>query len=425
LKLRFNRQTLAILYLVVLCVQYVPVEGWGVSPIKAGFMMIAPIVGLAYLRKVPLAYFRKMPLALFVGLLYLVMAFYTAYFVNGYSYRSSTFLYHLLFVVNFGIFVGLLESRAFSLGRYIQVLERLVLAFAICLVAQQLLIIAEIREFPLLNLMQFLDRGLGAQSLSLEPSHCARLMTVLFLSLLRLYTLANNSKVMKLRFLWQEKRWVFVAFLWSMTTMGSGTAFIGLGIVGLYFLKRQYLLIAIPVVVALFYVMPHIENESFQRAHKAIIATSTLDAEMIIQDDSSAAARIVPMLNTLQLDLSNPEVWFGSGIDAGIESGLFGEKLTLGCIGDYGLLPYICFLGLMGVTVFARAGLLEWLVFILLLGGGARNSAYIWGALMVMAGVTYFRLQAIGTRRKASRGRLRAPRMYSRAPHRLAERGGS
>ncbi|WP_136805348.1 hypothetical protein [Desulfosediminicola flagellatus] len=411
LKLRFNRQTLAILYLVVLCVQYVPVEGWGVSPIKAGFMMIAPVVSLAY--------FRKVPLALFAGLLYLVMAFYTAYFVNGYSFRSSTFLYHLLFVSNFAVFVGLLESRAFSLGRYIQVLERLVFAFAICLVAQQLLIVAGIRTFPPLNLMQFLDRGLGAQSLALEPSHCARLITVLFLSLLRLYTLASNSKVMKLRFLWQEKRWVFVAFLWSMTTMGSGTAFIGLGIVGLYFLKRQYLLIAIPVVVALFYVIPHIENESFQRAHKAIIATSTVDTELIIQEDGSAATRIVPILNTLHLDLSDPEVWFGSGIDAGIKSGLFGEKQTLGCIGDYGLLAYICFLGLMGVTVFARAGLLEWLVFIFLLGGGAGNIAYVWGALMVMAGVNYFR-------RQAARRRLhRSSRIYLRVPHRLAERGGA
>lgn len=391
--------------------QYVPVEGWGVSQIKAGFMIIAPVVSLAY--------FRKVPLALFVGLLYLVMAFYTAYFVNGYSYRSSTFLYHLLFVANFGIFVGLLESRAFSLGRYIQVLEWLVFAFAICLVVQQLLIIAGIREFPALNLMMFLDRDLGAQSLTLEPSHCARLMTVFFLSLLRLYTLANNSKVIKLQFLWQEKRWVFVAFLWSMITMGSGTAFIGLGIVGLYFLKRQYLLIAIPVVVALFYVLPNIENKSFQRAHKAVVATSTLDAEMIIQEDGSAATRIVPMLNTLQLDLSDPEVWFGSGIDAGIKSGIFGEKRTLGCIGDYGLLPYIFFLGLIGMTVFARAGLLEWLVFIFLLGGGAGNIAYVWGALMVMSGVTYFR-------RQAALGRFhRTPRGYPMAQHRLVERGGA
>ena len=62
--------------------------------------------------------------------------------------------------------------------------------------------------------------------------------------------------------------------------------------------------------------IPHIENESFKRAHEAIIATSTLDAEQIKQTDGSAAVRIVPMLNTLRLDLSDPEVWFGSGIDA-------------------------------------------------------------------------------------------------------------
>lgn len=78
-----NNQTLAVSYLVVMCVQIVPLEGYVVSPIKIGLMVLAPIL---FIFNTP--YVSK---ALIWGIAYYGMCYFYAVF-NG-DMRFSTIAY--------------------------------------------------------------------------------------------------------------------------------------------------------------------------------------------------------------------------------------------------------------------------------------------------------------------------------------------
>ena len=61
--------------------------------------------------------------------------------------------------------------------------------------------------------------------------------------------------------------------------------------------------------------------------------------------------RIVPVINTLSLNLTNPESWTGRGCDAALSGGLYGTTRYMGQISDYGIVSYI--LELMIIFMFA------------------------------------------------------------------------
>jgi hypothetical protein len=268
------------------------------------------------------------------------------------------------------------------------------MAYGICLIIQQIVLLLGIVKFPLINLCQVFNRGIGANSLSFEPSTAARTMVVLYLSLLRLFQI-EHDRLPKVKELFYKYRWPSILFLWSMLTMGSGTAFVCLAILSLLFIKRQYVYSILPLLIVVYMTVSKIDYEPAQRAIKSIDAFLSLDKRNVINADYSAAARITPLLNTLNLDFFDYKSWIGQG--SGFADGFSYSKLlntaVVGRIHEYGIINFILMQILVYTCAIRRFCSMETLFWIFILGMTLNNVAYVWGIIMVMTVVSYFQQQ--------------------------------
>ena len=387
------KKNIAIFFLTLMCVQYIPIEGDGASYVKFAAMCLTPLIWLNM--------FKTFSKVFILGGIYLIAIVFSVLY-NSDSFRLSTVGYKIAFVVMFIMYYDLIYfNRALTIHDFIKFLKALIAAFFICLVLQQLAIIIGIRSMPIINFTTYLNRGIGSNSLSLEPSHAARILTVLMIVLVRMYEVKWGSRNLTLTRLYKENKWIFLGFLWSMLTMGSGTAFAGLAILGLYFIKRQYLIYS-SVLILLFYIsIPYINYEPFDRAKSSIEASITLDREAIIEADFSAASRIVPLIDTFSyLDLNNIDTWLGKGVDTNASYEYLSEETTIGNISDYGLVCFIISLIFVFMCCINKIWSLETLIFVFLLSLTVANVAYVWGILMLFTTSKYFYKSKITTKKK-------------------------
>lgn len=369
--------TLAIL--VVMLTQNVFLEGDTISPVKIALMALMPFV---FVLRSP--YISE---ALIWAILYILTIVFSG-MVHPESFRFSTIGYLGMFVFTFVTIYNLVHRGALTLGSFIKFLKWMIIAYAFCLVCQQLLMLVGIRFMPLVNLNnQFFLAIDKLPSWNIEPSHAARILGVLMYGYMECISF-RDGRSFGFRQLWRrEHKWVTIAFFWSMMTMGSGTAFIVLGVLSLYFITWWNAMIIVPFLAGLVTVGSTMGIEQFDRATSVAGAAITLDSKIVTQTDHSASYRILPILNTIHnLDLTQKEHWFGYGIDAGHNN--MSERM-IAEITDYGFLAY--FLGLCLVFSCAiRFWSLPTLMFFIGVGGGTANIAYQWGILMVFMCVRYF-----------------------------------
>ena len=387
LRLFYQNSFWAVAYLVVMCIQLVAIEGYGVSPIKIALMGVAPLV---FIFKTP--YFSK---ALIWGILYWVVCFFSALY-NG-NMRFSTIGYLGMFAITAITFFHLIQLGVFSLNHFIRLLKYLIIAYGVILILQQICMLVGIHYFPLINLcnQHFLSLT-KLPSLSWEPSSTARILTGGMLSYIHCIDLLNDNKRLTIKDLFKdENKWVTGLFLWTMLTMGSGTAFIGLGILSLYFVTRKTAVYVIPVLIALLFIGSSLEIKQLDRAVRVAQVSMTGDINAIIAEDGSASARIVPLVNTLTIDLTKKESWIGHGTSSSVKV-ITGTQLKTGKIAvveQYGLIAFFISLIWVYSCMIRRFFSVETLVFALLLGMSLANIAYTWGCLMMFTAVRHFQVQ--------------------------------
>jgi hypothetical protein len=377
-KLLENR-TIALITIVVMITQIVFIEGYKVSPVKACLMALMPLV---FIFKVP--YVSK---ALILGILYLLSVLFSGLF-HPESFRFATIGYLGMFVITFITIYNLIYSGAFSLSFFIKFLRWMILAYAICLLCQQLLILVGIRFMPLINLN---NQGfLAIDKLpiwNVEPSHTARIIGALMYGYMQCNGFKQGSPFRFPQLFERQHKWVTYGFLWTMFTMGSGTAFIVVGILSLYFINWRNALIIIPLLTVLIAIGSTMGIEQLDRATSVAEAALTLDNNTVIKADNSAAYRILPLLNTINnLDLTKKEHWFGYGVDTGIANM---SQTMLPGITEYGFLSFLCGL-LLVFSCAIRFWSIPTIMFFFIIGGGIGNIAYAWGILMIFMCVRYF-----------------------------------
>lgn len=378
-KLKLNTK-IATFYLVLMCIHMHFFEGNTISPIKVVAMSVAPLIWLARC-----AYFSK---ALLFGGLYWLSCFLSAYLHPG--FRFSTIAYSGMFVATFIMFYNLVYKGAFTLEYFIKLVRWMILAYAGCLVMQQCCILVGIRFMPLINLdNQFYLSITKLPSLSHEPSSTARILGVLFYAYFKCNQYARGAAIPFKQWFKGEHKWVMIGFLWAMLTMGSGTAYIVLAVLSLLFLRRKYIAVAIPLFAAFFLAMPYLENENMNRATSVVQATMTGDAQNVLEADGSAAVRVLPLINTLNLDFTKEETWIGHGSDAALSNGIFSKQRMIGCINDYGLISYLLSLMLV-FSCSMRWNSIPTLLFVGVLGAGIGNIAYSWAIIMLLTSHLYF-----------------------------------
>lgn len=382
----YTLKNLAFYLLVIMCIQYIPLESRaGVSPIKVATMAIMPIVFITHF---------KASKAVGIAFIYMLYIMYTAYFLHPSSFRASTVIYTFMFFTTYATFYNLIwVEQVFDMDEFLVFLRRFILVLAGVLIAQQAFHLIGIRQFALLNMTQVLKRGIMAgNSLSYEPSSLARTLGVLYYAYLKCHEYKQGHPINIQQIFNVEHRWVTIAFGWAMFTMGSGTAFICLGVLSLYFMKGAYFVFAIPIFIGVYFLLSYYEVEQFQRATTVAEATMTGDVDEVVEADGSASERVAPLLNTInRLDLNSEDSWFGHGVDYSLIARKKGIRM-MGEIDDYGLIAFIIGLIMVfscAIDVFSLATIMYFLG----IGGGTSNIAYGWGLLMLFTCVKYFNHQ--------------------------------
>ena len=366
------------------CIRYIPLEtASGPSMVKTAAAAFCVLLFIT----TRVSVITKASVICFIYFIYIL----TSASFHPESFRWSTILYLASFLITYMVFYELVHvEKVFSLDYFIRLVRGMIFAYFIVLVIQQIMILLGVSSFPLLNFNRFLNIGLGANSLSGEPSTFARIIGVLFYAYLKCNEYKQRRAVNIQQIFNHEHRYVTFAYLWCMFTMGSGTAFICLGVISLYFMKGAYFVFAIPIFFAVYSILNYYEVRQFKRAAEVVEATTTLDVEEVRETDGSAAVRIAPILNTINnIDLGSGDSWFGHGIDYSYNVARKKGIRMINEIDDYGLVAY----GLGLILVFSCSMdffSLGTIMYFTGIGGGLGNIAYQWGILMIFVCVRYF-----------------------------------
>lgn len=376
-------QWITIAYMVVLSI-YIPEVLDPIYGIDKLAVYILPI----------LAFFLidfKVSIVFLLGLLCLIIQFFVAKF-HPESFRLSTLLYSFLLMMSFiSVYTFVYNHNVLTLKQFIKFVRIMIATFFIICIIQQILLLAGFRHIPWLNL-RFLDRGVGCSSLSYEPSAFARFMFVYYFAYIKCSGYLENKKLTIKDLFSESHRKITLMFLWMMTTMGSGTAFVCLSFLLLVFVTKNNWYYVVPIVlVAVFVILPMFDFEQSNRAAKVMSAMTTLDQKQVEMADGSGASRISPFLNSLSVDLTKKETWLGYGTDYAVKHNFFVlQKGTL--FDDYGLIWYIFILVFSLFSTYGFSFFTILLMFSGLAGGANGNINYSWGLMFIVSCVRYFEL---------------------------------
>lgn len=355
------------------------------SIIKLGLMGISPLI--FFLR---VAIISK---AVVFGIGYWLWCYFSSLLIG--EQRFSTLGFTGMYIITFIVFYNYLRKDVFTFSYFKQLLRILIMAFGIVLICQQICMLVGLRTIPIVNLNNQAFLSLTKLPiLTLEPSHSARILAALALCYWRMYQIEYGEKL-KLKNLFKgEMKLPMILFFWSMLTMGSGTAFIALGILSLYFITKETYLYVMPFLVAMYLISGTMELTQFERARRLAEASLSGNIEMMQDADGSGASRIIPVVNTItKTDFSKKETWVGKGT-AKIDS-LWWTKMDrkIGVIDQYGLIGFIISMLLVYRCMIRRFISIESLFFLGLLGMSLGNIYYAWGCLILFSGVRYFQEQ--------------------------------
>lgn len=380
---QLDNRTFTVVFLVMMLVQIIPIEGTGVSYLKVGGMSITTLLAFKYIK------YNSRPLLF--AFLYYTIAFICIYFAS-YNLRYSTVIYLGLFLFSYCGFYGLLHKKVLTLSQATYTIRNILYAFTIVLIYQQICTLIGFRKQEFTNICWDFENAYKLNSLSLEPSHAGRVFGCLVLAYLKLDGLQRNYSGIK--DFYKNNRKTCLASMYTFITMGSTTSLLMLLVVIMYFIRKKYLIYIITVFMISVVILPMIEYEPIQRALVTLDAASTGRQDAIQDADGSASVRTFTYFNTIdQFNPSDAKYWFGHGVENTKKEFYEGswrvESNQIGGIYQYGFLPFL--LSLLFIYNFGIRFLsLENLIFILFLGAGFGNIAYQWGCIMLFTMIRFY-----------------------------------
>lgn len=385
-----NRQLFASIILIIMSIQFVPIEGFTTSPIKIILMSACTV---AFLLHIP--YRSK---ATWACILYWLTCFCVSL---RYEIRFNTLGYLGLFLITYITYYNLIYKGAFSLTQFQNLLRGILITYTVVLLLQQFCIILGINNFPLLNLVssqldnQYYEWN-RLPALSCEPSHTARIVSAAMLGYIRCLEIRTGSAISITLLFKKGNKLVTFCYLWLTFMMGSGTGWIGFGIVSLYFIRKRTFFYIIPLVIGLTVILYNTGNTQLNRAINAMKATITGDIMQIVEADQSGSVRIVPLVNTfLNTDLSQTESWLGGGTlsEDEAENAWADLERKISIVEQYGLLGLIASLIFLYTCAIDRIFSIETLLFMFLLMLSLNNIYIVWSMIFIFTTIKYFQKQ--------------------------------
>lgn len=262
------------------------------------------------------------------------------------SFRVSSYLYGLLFILFFITNLNLIRKSDITINQFQTFIKFLIYSFFIVLLLQQVMYVLGIENF----INKIFAIGFKFNALATEPSHAAIVIIFLFYTYIKI-----KEKLLKRRYalydLKQEKLLWFI-FFYQMITFGSSYGILLMLLFILTFLnKPKYAIGIIALCVILIQIalennfIPAIRIISVIKAYNF----SNLDFSKLVKADHSASIRIIPMLYFFY----TPDFWsiWGKGMDfsanffptiiPGVEEGTMGGGLMPSFVIDNGLINTI------------------------------------------------------------------------------------
>ena len=306
------------------------------------FMAISPILIIVF------NYFHKTDIWLLIFMAFIIII---PSLNHPESMRWSTVFYTCMFCLTFMAYNRLLIKSKIHPNKYLNILKFLIFIYAITLLIQQLCVLLNL---PIINISNYDETTpWKLNALASEPSHSARIVGVLMYSYIVIKELIlNRSYNLKKDF--RYDKWVWIAFIWTMITMQSGTAFLFLPLILVKQLKRRNIIPLILLSIGIFALMNLLKIDVFVRTYNTILATFTLDVSNIIEADHSASFRIIPFIILFErLSIDSLDGLFGYGVDYvstflsdatyGIPDGYSGGGLLQVWM-EYGFITFLLFI---------------------------------------------------------------------------------
>jgi hypothetical protein len=347
-----------------------------------GVMSLSPLVILRNFE------FDKMDLLL---LLFLVTIIAFPLVVNPETMRWSTVMYSVMFGLTFIAYKQLLRQKYFSIFNYLNILKFLIYAYFIVLLIQQFCVLTGL---PILNESNYFPiQPWKLNSLAAEPSHSARIVALMMYSYITIKEkILNRSYNFKKEM--KKDKWLWLAFIWTMVTMGSGTALLFIAIVLSKFIHFKNLISLLLILGIMLILVNNFNIDFFERTFNTVTATLTLDENTIIEADHSASIRIVPIIVLAKMiSLNSIEGWFGHGIDyvsnfldqymTGVPEGISGGGLFQLWM-EYGFISFALFMLFSFKTIFKRTDYLSvvfWFMLVFLYG---INNQMVWLSIVLL-----------------------------------------
>ena len=317
--------------------------------------------------------------------------------VHPESMRWSTVIYSLMFGFTFLAYSRLLHSSAFTIENYLSFLKYMIYGYFVVLLIQQFCVLTGLPIFNVSNYNPMEPYKLNA--LAAEPSHSARIVALLMYSYITIKEIITENTY-NFRVNLKEDAWIWISFLWTMLTMGSGTAFLFIIIVLLKFIRFKSLIPLLLIGGIITYIVSIIGITAFERTFEVFMATLTLDPRTIIQTDLSAAIRIVPIILLASIvTITTVDGLFGHGIDT-VSSFLYsqipgvGEGFTGGGLFqvwyEYGFFSFIFFVFFSLGNSYKKLDYLSVVFWFLLVFMNGVNSQIVWLAILLLWTNIYF-----------------------------------
>ena len=313
------------------------------------------------------------------------------------SMRWSTVMYSIMFCLTFIAYNRLLYKDVFSIENYQKLLKYLIYAYFIMLLIQQFSVLLGL---PVLNISNHdMSDPWKLNSLAAEPSHSARIVALLMFSYIVIKELTLERKY-SFNLDFKNDRMVWIAFLWTMLTMGSATAIVFIIIILLKFIHYRTLIPYLVLGTIGLYVLITLGNESINRSLDFFLAVLTFDIQNMMTVDHSASMRIAPMIVIAdKIDFSSLNGWFGYGIDYtsnliskkihGIPEGATGGAL-LQLLIEYGFVSFILFVVFSIFNTYDKKNKLTLVLWFMLIFLAGVNNQIVWLAIVLLFTNNYF-----------------------------------
>ena len=311
------------------------------------------------------------------------------------TFRLSTVLYGWMFFLFFMSYARVLKETSYTKEAYTDLLRGLIYAYFVTLVIQQICVLAGL---PIFNKAAYNPiEPWKLNALSPEPSHTARIMSLLLFLYVKMKLMSYKDITMKQAFKLIDKK-VFYCYLYCILTMGSGTGFLFLFLLLLQFIPKKsvalYSILSVTAIVVSYYALKDIP--SFKRFFTFFTMFINYNEDVLIQEDLSAAIRIVPTIHGFQaIDFFSFDSLVGHGIDAdegltplpSVDCGAGSFSLWY----NYGLIVSIIFwvfsFNICSIRGERLVSIIIWLLLVFFYGG--INNPIIWLTIILMYTYNY------------------------------------